>query len=132
MNSIPYLAAEALTAAAINIAGKDAAGKLAAAQTASTVAAFFAAAGKGDISAANAQVSTAIASLKDPGLQKLATDLWSAGEPFVQTELTVYENTPVLGGSLEQALSDTGAGMAAVAGAYLTSLTPSEQPQVRA
>lgn len=118
MSSIPYLAAEALTAAALSQGSTDA-DKLARAETASQVAAFFTAAGKGDVSGANAQITTAISGIKDPGLQKVATDLWSTGQPFIQTEFNIAANVPVLGGSLTQALTDIGAGMASVAGAYI-------------
>ena len=117
--SVPYFVAEALTAAAIS-AGSSAADKQARAKVASTVAAFFTAAGSGDIAGANSEVATAIAGISDPGLQKVATDLWSAGQPFIQAQLQVTENVPVLGGSLTQALTDVGAGMASAAGAYLT------------
>jgi hypothetical protein len=120
MSSIPYLAAEAVTAAVISQGSSDA-DKQARATTASQVAAFFSAAGKGDITGANAQVASAIAGIKDPGLQKVAEDLWSTGQPYLQVELNVVENTPVLGGSLQQALADVGSGMASSAGAYLTS-----------
>lgn len=119
MNSIPYFAAESLTAVAISQGSTDA-DKLARANTASQVAAFFTAAGKGDVASANSQVSAVIAGIKDAGLQKVASDLWSAGQPYLQVELNVAENVPVLGGSLVQALSDVGAGMASAAGAYLS------------
>lgn len=123
MSSIPFLAAEALTASAIPLIAKDNAGKLAAAQTAAQVAAFFTAAGKGDFTGANAQLSTFIANIKDPGLGQLAADLWSTGQPFIQAEEQVLQNIPVLGGSLQQALADAGAGIASVAGAYIGKLT---------
>lgn len=118
MSSIPYLAAEALTAAALS-QGSSNADKLARAQTASQVAAFFSAAGKGDVTGANAQIATAVAGIKDPGLQKVASDLWSTGQPFIQAEFNIAANVPILGGSLTQALTDIGAGMASVAGAYI-------------
>ena len=120
MSSIAYLSAEALTAAVL--AAQSAANKQSAAQTASNVAAYFSALGKGDATGASQEVATAITSIKDPGLQKVASDLWSAGQPFLQLELQTAENLPVIGGSLQQAFTDIGAGMASVAGAYLTQL----------
>lgn len=115
MNSVAYLAAEALTAAAISRQTD----KVAAANVAANVSAFFSSAGKGDVAGATNAVQIAIANIKDPGLAKLANDLWSAGQPFLQADLQVAENVPVLGGSLSQALTDVGSGMAAAAGAYL-------------
>jgi hypothetical protein len=56
-------------------------------------------------------------------LQAVATQLWTAGQPFVQAEITVGENVPILGGSLEQALTDIGAGMSTVAGAWISKLS---------
>lgn len=118
MSSLAYLATEALTAGVL--AAQSAANKQPAAQTASNVAAYFTALGKGDAVSAQQEVSTAITSIKDPGLQKVATDLWAAGQPFLTLELQTVENLPVLGGSLQQAFTDIGAGMASVAGAYLS------------
>src|SRR5262249_60332247 len=96
MSSIPFLAAEALTASAIPLIAKDNAGKLAAAQTAAQVAAFFTAAGKGDFTGANAQLSTFITNIKDHGLRQLTTDLWSTGQPFIQTEEHARQHTTAL------------------------------------
>jgi hypothetical protein len=116
----PQLVAKIATTAIISIGAKDNATKLARAKIAAQVAAFFTAAGQGNIAALNQEVSTAIGQLKDPGFDDVAQSLWSVGEPFLEVELAVTENTPVFGGSLADALTGVGAGMAEVAGRYIS------------
>lgn len=122
--TIPQLVAEGLTTAAIDIGASSDAAKLSRAQAAAQVAAFFTAAGQGNISQANQQVTTLIAGLSDPGLEQTATDLWSIGQPFLQAQYSIAQNVPILGGSLQNAFAAIGAGMAAVAGGYIAKLTP--------
>jgi hypothetical protein len=117
MSSLQFVLAEGATAVGINSQSN----KTAAANVASTVAAALQALGKQDFAALNSQVATVISSIKDPGLNKFATDLASQIQPWVQAEVQLVENTPVLGGSVSQWITDTGAGMASAAGAYLTS-----------
>lgn len=117
--TIPQLVAEGLTTAAINIGASTNAIKLARATAAAQVAAFFAAAGQGNIAQANQQVATLIAGITDPGIEQTAADLWSVGQPFLQAEYSVAENVPILGGSLQNALAAIGTGMASVAGGYI-------------
>jgi hypothetical protein len=117
--TIPQLVAEGLTTAAIEIGAKTPAAKLARAQAAAQVAAFFTAAGQGNIAQANQQVQTLIAGITDPGLEQTATDLWSIGQPFLSAQYALAQNVTILGGSLESALGAIGSGMAAVAGAYI-------------
>jgi hypothetical protein len=119
--SIPYGTGEIVAALVIR-AGKDNADKLARAKTLANVASFFAAAGKADFTSINAQVTTAISGISDPGLQQVATTAWNVASPYVQVDITLEENVPVLGGSLEQALTDIGAGMATVAGGWIGKL----------
>lgn len=114
---VPQLVAESLTTAAITIGAKDNATKLARAKTAAQVAAFFTAAGKGDIQGASQQVQTWIPTINDPGAQQLASDLWSVGRPFLDAELTLLD------GFLEGAFASIGLGMSSVAGAYIGKLS---------
>lgn len=117
--TIPQLVAEGLTTAAIDIGSKTNAVKLARAQAAAQVSAFFTSAGQGNIAEANQQVQTLIAGITDPALEQTASDLWSIGQPFLSAEYSVAQNVPILGGSLQSALAAIGAGMGAVAGAYI-------------
>lgn len=114
--SAPNYIAQLLTAAAISIGASSNTVKLARAQVAAQVAASFTAAGSGNIAAVNQQVATLISGISDPGLQAVATNLWSIGEPFFQIELNVAEAT----GVLADALGAIGAGMAQIAGAYIS------------
>lgn len=98
---------------------------LARAKVAATIAGFFTAASKGDMTAVNQQVQTAIGNISDPGLNQVATQLWQVGEPIVSAELTVVENAPVLGDTLEGNFAGIGQGMAEVAGAYITKYSTS-------
>jgi len=122
--TIPQLVAEGLTTAAIEVGAKDDATKLSRAKAASAVAAFFSAAGAGNIAQANQEVATLIAGITDPGIEQTASDLWSIGQPFLQAQYMLVTNIPILGGSLENALAGIGAGMASVAGGYIAKLTP--------
>jgi hypothetical protein len=117
--TIPQLVAEGLTTAAIDIGAKTVAVKLARARAAAQVAAFFTAAGQGNITQANQQVQTLIAGITDAGLEQTALDLWSIGQPFLSVQYSLAQNVPILGGSLESAFTAIGAGMASVAGAYI-------------
>lgn len=113
--SIPYLAANGATALAISLS----ADKTAAANTASAVAAYFTAGGSGDFSALAAQVSTLVSTIKDPAMAQFAASALQLVTPVAQIDFQALQNTPFLGESVKGWFADTGAGIAAAAGAEL-------------
>jgi NhaP-type Na+/H+ or K+/H+ antiporter len=113
--SIPYLAANGATALAISMA----ADKVAAANTASTIAAYFNAGGTGDFTAMAAQLQTLVAGIKDPAMAQFAANALAFVTPAAQIDWQVVQNSPFLGESLKGWFADTGAGIAAAAGAEL-------------
>jgi len=106
----------ALTTAAIDIGASTTTVKLARAQTAAQIAAVLTAAGSGNVSEATGQLGTLIDGIADPGLQAVASDLAGIAQPFIAIDATIVANAP----SVASALSSVGAGMAQVAGAYIS------------
>lgn len=113
--SLPYLAANGATALAISMSSD----KKAAANTAAAIAAYFNAGGTGDFSAMAQAISTAISTIKDPAMAQFAANALAFVEPVAQVDWAVVQNTPFLGESLKGWFADTGAGIAAAAGAEL-------------
>ena len=116
--SIPYLAAEGATSVAISL--QPQANRTAAAKVAASIAAYFTAVGSGNFANISAQVSTAIGLIQDPALQQFAANLWTLGQPALSLEYEIGQNMPLLGESLQGWFADTGAGIAAAAGAELS------------
>lgn len=113
--SVPYLAANGATALAISMS----ADKAAAAKTASSIAAYFTAAGTGDFGQMAAQLQTLVGEIKDPAMAQFAANALAFGTPAAQIDWQVVQNSPFLGESLKGWFADTGAGIAAAAGAEL-------------
>lgn len=114
-NSPAYLVAEAATAVAID-QGATPADKLARAQTAATIGALFSAVGAGNFTEISAQVQTAISKMSSAAMAQFATNLWSLAQPWLQIQANAVAWLP----TLEQAASDTGAGISASAGDAIT------------
>lgn len=113
-------AATDLTVAAIEIGAKDTAAKVARAQAALSVSQIFTTAGSGDIQGAATALTALILNIKDPGLALIARQLWAIGSPWLGAQAAALAAAPLIGGIVDSALTNTAAGMAAAANAYIS------------
>jgi hypothetical protein len=115
---VEQLAAEFLTAAAISVGASTPAVKYQRAQAALSVASVFQQAGQGNIAAASQALTTLASGISDPGLATAVQGLISVGQPFLSAEGAALAATPLLGITVEGALTNVAAGMTAVASKY--------------
>jgi len=112
------------TVAAINIAGSTPAQKLAAALTAQSVASIFSDAAAGNATAINAEISSLIGTISDPGIALVAKQLAAVGTPYLQAFLSAKAAAPLLGATEQAILSSVAAGMNQAAQSYLSTYGP--------
>lgn len=105
----------ALTTGGIDIGATSSAQKLARAQTVSQIAAILQSASTGNLSAANSAVSSFLASISDPGLQAVASDIAQLAAPWVSINAQAIGLIP----SVASGLASVAAGMAQAAGAFI-------------
>lgn len=108
------------TVLAITAHGGTPADQLAAAETAASVASIVQDAASGNASAFNAEVSSLIGSISNPGLAALAKQAAATAQPYLQVFFNSANAVPLLGATEQAILASVAAGMNQAAQSYIT------------
>ena len=108
-----------LLAYAIVKGGATNADKLARALILQQIASIFSDAAAGDTAAINAEFSTLVGQISDPGLKVIASQAFAFAQPFLSAELALLKGAVGVGSLVDGALTSAAAGFNQVASAYI-------------
>lgn len=127
INSFEQNAAALETYLAMKIFAKTPAAKLAAAEVAMQVASVFQDVASGNVNSINAEISSLISGITDPGLKTVATNLAALAQPYLAAEIAVVKGMPGIGMTLDAGLTAAAAGITQVAQAYIDAAAAAKQ-----